>query len=151
MATLSSVESVPAVVVGDAGRAAGSKGAPPKDATARPTVDAASATGSLRSASDDAEVEQSKDAKKAEADTELSPEEAANLAERLSEKINDAYGTQLKFNVTPKKIGNNTFSFQVVDSSTGEVVREFPSKAVKAITEGTNLQEGQGVFVDAPV
>ncbi|MCB0322143.1 MAG: flagellar protein FlaG [Bdellovibrionales bacterium] len=78
---------------------------------------------------------------------ELSEETAKEVASQLARALNDAHGTKVRFNVAATQAGPHSFSFEVVEEETGEVVRQFPAEAVRKLAERA-LEEGAGVFVD---
>lgn len=85
-----------------------------------------------------------------EAKPEISLEKGEKLAEKLEQAINQVHGTEVKFRVMSQAEEGTVVNFAVIDKETGKVLREFPPESVKALAEGSNLEDGQGIFVDAP-
>lgn len=75
-------------------------------------------------------------------------ERTKRLAERLEQALNEAQGKRLRFNVLSRDTGLSEFNFQVIDSSTGQVVREFPPETIKALAENGKIDDAQGILVD---
>jgi uncharacterized FlaG/YvyC family protein len=78
-----------------------------------------------------------------------SEESAAKLAARLEQAINDAFGTSVRFSVSPREEGPDSVSFQIIEKESGEVLREFPEDEVRQLVTREDIQTGQGIFVEA--
>jgi uncharacterized FlaG/YvyC family protein len=91
-----------------------------------------------------------KPAEETEAEVVPSEEDAAKLAQRLEQAINEVHGKQVRFRVKPIQDGSSPVNFAVIDTETGKVVREFPPKELMSLAKGAALQKGQGVLVDEP-
>ena len=57
--------------------------------------------------------------------------------------------TQVQFRVLNDNKGG-ALNFAIVDRETGEVVREFPPRTVRELTEKGSLESGHGLLVDKP-
>ena len=143
MATISSVETTP-VVRGEVERPAARENAAGK-------LESASAVREAKRASNASSRVQEAESSKTEAkEVSLTKEQANELAVRLEKAINAAFGKEIRFNVSAEKSQSNRFNFQVVDSKTGEVVRQFPSEELTKVASGIEDRGGQGLLVDSP-
>ncbi len=81
--------------------------------------------------------------------TELrSLEDATRLAENIQKALNDINGTKVSFDVSIQAEGRSSLSFQVIDSDSGEVIREFPPEIFEYLSHRADLAEGKGLLVE---
>ncbi|MFN8388674.1 MAG: flagellar protein FlaG [Bdellovibrionota bacterium] len=82
-----------------------------------------------------------------QAPNEKSFDSAKAVAENLRKVFDQIRSTQVSFDVSIQESGASTLSFQVIDTKSGEVVREFPPEIAKSLN---NLDEARtrGLLVE---
>ena len=87
-------------------------------------------------------------AEKKQPKTDDSLEVAKRLAENLRQALSDIKSTKVSFDVTIAQRGESTLSFQVVDTESGEVIREFPPEVAESLNTRAELTSGKGLLVE---
>jgi uncharacterized FlaG/YvyC family protein len=85
---------------------------------------------------------------------EISRAKASEFAKEIEQALNDsANNTVVKFNVSlVEEASQNSFKFQIVDKSTGKVVRQFPPEDILNIRDRIKATPPQGgVLIDSAV
>ena len=85
---------------------------------------------------------------------EISRAKASEFAKEIEQALNDsANNTVVKFNVSlVEEASQNSFKFQIVDKSTGKVVRQFPPEDILNIRDRIKATPPQGgILVDSSV
>jgi uncharacterized FlaG/YvyC family protein len=77
-------------------------------------------------------------------------DDAKEISRSIEIALNNS-NKEVQFAVTPEELSGNRINFRVIDSSTGEVVREFPSEEVQRIAEKALSQVQQGLLVDSAI
>ncbi len=72
---------------------------------------------------------QTEDPEIKEFDKKISKEEADKLAEKLKKALNTLANTTVSFDVTVQDKENGV-SFKVIDTDSGEVIRQFPQESI---------------------
>lgn len=75
-------------------------------------------------------------------------ETAAKLAENLRKVLANVKSTKVSFDVSIQAEGRSSLSFQVIDTSSGEVVREFPPEIAESLSHRTELALGKGLLLE---
>jgi uncharacterized FlaG/YvyC family protein len=77
-------------------------------------------------------------------------DDAKEISRSIEIALNNS-NKEVQFSVTPEELSGNKINFRVIDSSTGEVVREFPSEEVQGIADKALNQVKQGLLVDSAI
>ncbi len=80
--------------------------------------------------------------------SEGSFEVAQKLAENIRAALQDIKSTKVSFDVSIAQRGDSTLSFQVIDTESGEVVREFPPEVAESLNHRSELSSGKGLLVE---
>lgn len=75
---------------------------------------------------------------------------AVKISKSIENALN-ASSKEVQFAVSPEEKSPNKISFKVVDKSTGEVVREFPSEEIRSLEEKATAHLTQGLILDSSV
>jgi uncharacterized FlaG/YvyC family protein len=78
---------------------------------------------------------------------EMSLADAKKISRSLENALN-ASSKEVQFDVSAEEKAGNRINFRVVDRSTGEIVREFPSEEVRRIAEKALANMQQGLLFD---
>ncbi|MBP9838568.1 MAG: flagellar protein FlaG [Proteobacteria bacterium] len=70
-------------------------------------------------------------------------DEAKKVAAEIQSSLENAKDLKVSFDVDLSEAGDNTIKFKVVDSSTGEIVREYPPQVAKSL----KALEGKGLLI----
>lgn len=74
-------------------------------------------------------------------------ETASKLVENLTKALDQIKGTKVSFAIA-REAGANKLRFQVIDTDSGEVVREFPPEIAESLSHRTELAAGKGLLVE---
>jgi uncharacterized FlaG/YvyC family protein len=71
------------------------------------------------------------------------------VAENLKKVFNEIRSTKVAFDVSIQQSGISSLSFQVIDTESGEVVREFPPEIAKSLNhEALTAERAKGLLVE---
>ena len=80
----------------------------------------------------------------------VSFETASKLAENVANALDHIKGTKVSFRISSDE-GVHKLRFQVIDTDSGEVVREFPPEIAESLSHRTELTQGKGLLVEDAV
>jgi len=78
----------------------------------------------------------------------VSPETATRLAENLRRALSHITSTKVSFDVSIQSEGKSSLSFQVIDTKSGEVLREFPPAIAESLSHRAELADAKGLLVE---
>lgn len=78
----------------------------------------------------------------------ISVESAERLAENLKRALTHITSTKVSFDVSIQQEGKSSLSFQVIDTKSGEVLREFPPEIAESLSHRAELADGKGLLVE---
>jgi uncharacterized FlaG/YvyC family protein len=73
---------------------------------------------------------------------------AEKLVENLRNVLASIKSTKVSFDVSIQAEGRSSLSFQVIDTNSGEVVREFPPEIAESLSHRTELAAGKGLLFE---
>ena len=85
-----------------------------------------------------------------ENEMEMDFADATRISQSLENALN-ANSKEVQFAVTPEEKAGNKINFKVVDRSTGEIVREFPSEEVRNMAEKAFSNIPHGLLIDSSI
>ena len=79
---------------------------------------------------------------------EVTLESAQKVAENLKRAFHEINSTTVSFDVAIQESGASSLSFQVIDTESGKVVREFPPEIAKSLNHKIGQSDKRGVLVE---